>query len=394
MWIPVVLNDLPGSTFFLRRNFIYFCIQQTKWIMDVFFVAVFVTAVLFMAGALLARNIKYKALATVNREYGSAVLCACAFLMLCDMLAGARVIHRIPVDIMLALIPLSVLTNTLIDLSHKKKIVVVMLGLSVLLSLYYILCAVGVYEPFEPRLVGLVASSLGIVWMSIYVWAVGIRLWNIHALMGSGTVWTFLSLSVDSLYAIVLVSLIGLFSTLSSSAGASALILVLLVLMMAGLSARIAFDSVFAVFQRHERRIVESMRISPVESGPISPGQENLYKELYERIQTYFDEEKPFLNGNLTINDVVARVFSNKVYISRAICQCTGRNFCQYVNYHRVMYAMECFRNNTELKVAELWPLCGFNTIVSFNMAFRLFMNENPSDWCRKEKIRLSKKRK
>ena len=363
-------------------------------VMDIFFVTAFATALLLLAGALLARNIRYKALATINRWYGSVALCFCAILMICDLLAGSGVLHRIPVDIIIALISLSVLTNTFIDISDKKKIVVAMLVVSVLLSLYYILCAVRVYHPFEPRIAGRISSGLGIAWISVYTWAIGMRLWNIHALMQSGTVWTLLCMSVDSLYAMGLMTLIGLFAALSSSACASAVIFVLLVLMVAGQSVRIAYDSVFAVFQRHERRIVESMRISPVESAAVSPGQENMYKELYERIQTYFDEEKPFLNGNLTINDVVARVFSNKVYISRAIGQCTGRNFCQYVNYHRVMYAMECFRNNTELKVAELWPLCGFNTIVSFNMAFRLFMDENPSDWCRKEKIRLSKKRK
>ena len=136
------------------------------------------------------------------------------------------------------------------------------------------------------------------------------------------------------------------------------------------------------------------MRISPVEPSASGAAENNVYKELFERIQEYFDQEKPFLNGNLTINDVVTKVFSNKVYISRAIVQFTGRNFCQYVNFHRIMYAMECFRMNTELKVSELWQLCGFNTIVSFNMAFRLFMDENPSEWCRKEKIRLSKKKK
>lgn len=364
------------------------------FVMDIFFVAASATAVLLLAGALLARNLRYKALATFNRAYGASVLCSCAFLMVCDLCAGAGVIHRIFIDVIIASISLSVLTNTFLDISHKKKIVLVMLGFSVMLSLYYIMCASGVYVPFGHEVIGIIASILAGVWVVVYVWAVGMRLWNIHALMQSGNVWTLLCLAVDSLYAIGLVFLAGLHAALSSSAGASAVIFVLLFLLMVGLSGRIAYDSVFAAFHRHEKRIVESMRISPVESASVSPGQENMYKELYERIQTYFEEEKPFLNGNLTINDVVARVFSNKVYISRAIGQCTGRNFCQYVNYHRVMYAMECFRNNTELKISELWPLCGFNTIVSFNMAFRLFMNENPSDWCRKEKIRLSKKRK
>ena len=363
-------------------------------IMDIFLVSAFVTVVFFLAGVLLARNLRYKALATFGRTYGAATLAVCAFLMICDLVAGANVIHRIPVDIMITLISFSALTNTLMSSSHKKAVVIADIAVSVLMSLYYILCTFGVFRPEGPKVMGIVACILGGIWLTAYVYTVAMRLWKIHDLMQSGTVWTVLCLSVDSLYAVGLLFLIGFYASFSSCVWVCVVSIVLLTLMLAALGVRIAYDSVFAVFQRHERRIVESMRISPVESASVSPGQENMYKELYERIQSYFDEEKPFLNGNLTINDVVARVFSNKVYISRAICQCTGRNFCQYVNYHRVMYSMECFRKNPELKISELWPLCGFNTIVSFNMAFRLFMNENPSDWCRKEKVRLSKKKK
>ena len=362
--------------------------------MDIFLVAAVVTAVFFLAGVLLARNLRYKALATFGRTYGAAALAVCAFLMICDLVVGHDAVHRIPVDIMIALISLSALTNNLMGMARKKITVIAVIAVSVLLSLYYILCASGVFSPAGPKVMGIVAFILAGIWLTAFVWSVAMRLWKIHDLMQSGTVWTVLCMSIDSLYAVGLVFLMGFYGAFSSIAWVCVVSVVLLTLMLAALGIRIAYDSVFAVFQKHERRIVESMRISPVESASVSPGQENMYKELYERIQTYFDEEKPFLNGNLTINDVVARVFSNKVYISRAICQCTGRNFCQYVNYHRVMFSMECFRNNPELKISELWPLCGFNTIVSFNMAFRLFMNENPSDWCRKEKVRLSKKKK
>ena len=121
---------------------------------------------------------------------------------------------------------------------------------------------------------------------------------------------------------------------------------------------------------------------------------DDVYKDLYERIMAYFETEKPYLDGELTITDVVKALYSNKLYISRAISQFTGRNFCQFVNYHRVMHSVECFRNNPDLKVNELGSMSGFNTIVSFNMAFRLFMGENPSDWCRREKSKLVKKKK
>ena len=44
-----------------------------------------------------------------------------------------------------------------------------------------------------------------------------------------------------------------------------------------------------------------------------------------------------------------------------------------------------------QLKVTELASLSGFNSLVSFSMAFRLYMNENPSDWIRKERTRKTK---
>ena len=136
------------------------------------------------------------------------------------------------------------------------------------------------------------------------------------------------------------------------------------------------------------------MRISHGGSVPESDGTIMLYKNIYDRVLDYFTECKPYLNPKLTINDVVEVVFSNKLYISKAISQCAGRNFCQFVNYYRVTHAVELFRNDTGLKVLELATKSGFNSVVSFGMAFRLYMGEKPGDWCRREKFRLEKLKK
>jgi len=133
------------------------------------------------------------------------------------------------------------------------------------------------------------------------------------------------------------------------------------------------------------------MKISRLEVPNDSSRKDAVYKDVYDRIVAYFESEKPYLNSELTINDVVSVVYSNKVYISRAISQYTGRNFCQFVNYYRIMFAVETFRQNDELRISDLANLCGFNSVVSFNMAFRLFMKENPSDWCRREKRKEKK---
>ena len=115
------------------------------------------------------------------------------------------------------------------------------------------------------------------------------------------------------------------------------------------------------------------------------------YREIYDRITAYFDKSMPYLNSGLTIADIGRGVFSNKLYISKAISQYTGRNFCQFVNYHRVAYSVNLFRKNPDLNVTELANASGFNNVASFSTAFKLFMNENPSDWCRRERVLLIK---
>ena len=169
----------------------------------------------------------------------------------------------------------------------------------------------------------------------------------------------------------------------------------LVLLEMVAIGLKILYDSAFVVMHDHERLIVESMKISRVDSGVGGEMRgEDQYEELYERILFYFEASKPYLDGDLTINDVVRVVYSNKVYISKAICHYTGRNFRQFVNYYRVMHSMDLFRNNLEFKVTELAAKSGFNNLVSYTMAFRLFMNETPSEWCRKERAKILKPKK
>lgn len=99
-------------------------------------------------------------------------------------------------------------------------------------------------------------------------------------------------------------------------------------------------------------------------------------------------ERKPFLVEAFSLNDLAAALFTNKVYLSKAINYYSGKNFRSYVNYYRVMYSMELFRNNKALTVSQLGSLAGFRSNTTFNAAFKAVMQESPSTWC----ARLRKK--
>jgi AraC-like DNA-binding protein len=205
-----------------------------------------------------------------------------------------------------------------------------------------------------------------------------------------------LALSVDVVYIFAIVVLAVILYGSCTFSGSACVVTAFFTVMMfmtvvVALSYRIATDSLFFVMRRHETIILESLNDVPCDLTGDKAAPEDVYKEIFDRVVDYFETDLPYLRGNLVIEDLVKVVYANKLYISRAIGRCAGRNFCQFVNYYRVRHSVEVFRRNPDLKVTELAGHCGFNSVVSFTMAFKLYMNENPSDWMRKERSRIIK---
>ena len=109
---------------------------------------------------------------------------------------------------------------------------------------------------------------------------------------------------------------------------------------------------------------------------------------LYDRCCRYMADRKPFLVESFSLGDLANVLYTNRVYLSKTINYYSGKNFRSYINYYRVMYAMELFRRNKSLTVSELGSLAGFHSGTTFNQAFKAVMQESPSTWC----ARLRKK--
>jgi len=140
--------------------------------------------------------------------------------------------------------------------------------------------------------------------------------------------------------------------------------------------------SLDAISSYENGRTVKLIGKSPQASG-------DRCEEIFARIQSYMEKEQPFLNEYFSLNELSRAMYSNKAYLSKAINTMSGVNFCQFVNKYRVDYAVDLIQKDKRLKVSELSMLSGFHSTVSFNMAFRLFMNETPSDYIRDYYSRL-----
>lgn len=328
------------------------------------------------------------------------LLCIVAIVTSLGMISGKGNPFRLLMEIQTSLMAMYMQKFSLNQETEQKFSRRIFPGILILMAAYYVVSLFGIV-PMPSDLVCIaIADLIAMSAAAMFVWKVWLTLRDVKCVMKSGNSWSFLSLCVDAVYMLFPLAILLLMHALCAllpyaSAHVTLVVAVLLHVELLAICIRISYDSAFALLHDHERVIVESMKISNVDvtAGPDSK-RESQYRELYERISRYFDTYKPYLDGNLTINDIVKVVYSNKVYISKAICHFTGRNFRQFVNYHRVMYSVALFRENLEFKVSELAERSGFNTVVTYTMAFRLFMDDTPSDWCRKERSKILKPKK
>lgn len=158
-----------------------------------------------------------------------------------------------------------------------------------------------------------------------------------------------------------------------------------LVVMHVFMYRRLILKHVFIFYDGYEKRFQQASFQTDGNRGKTD--HESGYTETYRRLNTFFEDRKPYLDGDLTIADVAKELYTNKLYVSQAISRCSGKNFCQYVNYHRVKYSVGLFKSDPHLKVSQLAEMSGFHTVASFNMAFKLNLGESPSEWCRRQRF-------
>ncbi len=207
--------------------------------------------------------------------------------------------------------------------------------------------------------------------------------------VAAGKGWT-MSLA-DTLYysALILLACVGSAVGQAESWGVvivTLLCVLLLFCLLAAVWLRLRDARAFLLFRSREKAFIGNINRC---TRPVYVNNEEfgLFGEnLFIRLKEYFDEKLPYLDPDLTLTDVSKSLITNKVYLSRAISDFTGKNFCQFVNMYRVKYAIRLYNCNSAYKIPDLAVKSGFHSERSFTMAFRLYMNVTPSRWLKMNK--------
>ena len=104
-------------------------------------------------------------------------------------------------------------------------------------------------------------------------------------------------------------------------------------------------------------------------------------KALMERITRYMDEQHPYLNSELKMQDVADALGTNRTYVSNCIRSQRGCSFNQFINTYRVEYAQQLLRQHPDKKISEVWMLSGFSSESSFFRVFKAVTGKTPKDW-------------
>ena len=107
-------------------------------------------------------------------------------------------------------------------------------------------------------------------------------------------------------------------------------------------------------------------------------------EELMLRFRSLMEDEKPFLNPDLTIDALAGLLGTNKTTLSRLINDRLGMNFRQLLNSYKVKEAIMIFSRDNNISMEDLRTAAGFKSNSTFTSSFSRFTGCTPGEYCKR----------
>lgn len=106
-------------------------------------------------------------------------------------------------------------------------------------------------------------------------------------------------------------------------------------------------------------------------------------EEIDNKLLKYIQDEKPYLNPELSLQELADKLEVTRHRLSRIINQHHNKNFFEYINFYRVEEVKSKMDNseNKHFKLISLAYDSGFNSKATFNRIFKQMTNMTPSQY-------------
>ena len=108
-----------------------------------------------------------------------------------------------------------------------------------------------------------------------------------------------------------------------------------------------------------------------------------------EKLKNYMEENTPFLNPDISLNELSKKLNNNTSFVSKIINEGFDKNFNDFINFYRTYAFIEKIKNNEHKKqtLLSLAYECGFNSKTTFNRAFKKVFSITPNDYIKINKL-------
>lgn len=145
------------------------------------------------------------------------------------------------------------------------------------------------------------------------------------------------------------------------------------------------FDTLFVLMQATGAE-VESAAEKEITTTNKTEKNEEYLSELFSRINALVENEKLYLNKELSIFDIAKKIGINYKYVSQAINLKAEKNFILFINEYRIKEAISLLNNpeNNQFTIEAISELAGFQSKSSFNSFFKKITGKTPSEFKQK----------
>ncbi|MDC6361958.1 MULTISPECIES: helix-turn-helix domain-containing protein [Flavobacteriaceae] len=120
-----------------------------------------------------------------------------------------------------------------------------------------------------------------------------------------------------------------------------------------------------------------------LEKYSASPIDKSTSRDMMKSVTGLFETKEIYLNPKLTLNEVAQTLHTSPRILSQVINENKGMNFSEFVNFHRIEKAKKLLVSPKEKdeKIVSIAYDSGFGNVTSFNLAFKSFTNQTPSQY-------------
>ncbi len=128
---------------------------------------------------------------------------------------------------------------------------------------------------------------------------------------------------------------------------------------------------------------------SPKESYRNSGLKEEDINRIFEKLEGYIEQNKPYLDENLNLFTLAQQIGVSTNQLSQVINQKTSSNFFNYINQYRIEAVKQRLKDPAfaHYSILAIGFDCGFRSKSSFNKIFKDLEGITPSDYQKNQKI-------